>query len=220
MPVIMGLLGVWYRNFFGAQSYAVLPYDQYLHRFPAYLQQLDMESNGKHVDRDGHDLDYDTGAILFGEPGTNGQHAFYQLIHQGTTLIPTDFIGTIKTHNPIGDHHRKLLANMLAQTQALMNGRTLDEAGHDPRKVFTGNRPSTTILLDELNPYTMGLLIALYEHKVFVQGIIWNINSFDQWGVELGKILANNLLSIQEGKASAESLDSSTAGLLKAIYPK
>ncbi len=207
IPVIAALLGIWYRNFFGAQSYAVLPYDQYLHRFPAYLQQLDMESNGKTIDRDGNRVDYDTGPVLFGEPGTNGQHAFYQLIHQGTSLIPCDFIAAKETYNPLGDHHTKLLSNFLAQPQALMQGRTPD---------FEGNRPSTSILVERLDPYSLGMLIALYEHKIFVQGIIWRLNSFDQPGVQLGKILSNQILdAIETGKN--EGLDNSTEGLLKSI---
>lgn len=208
IPVISALLGIWYRNFFGAQSYAVLPYDQYLHRFPAYLQQLDMESNGKTIDREGNLVSYDTGPTLFGEPGTNGQHAFYQLIHQGTALIPCDFIATKKTHNPIGDHHTKLLSNFLAQPQALMQGRSPD---------FEGNRPSSSILLETLDPYTLGMLIALYEHKVFVQGIIWNLNSFDQPGVQLGKILSAAILEALNTQ-DTNALDTSTKGLLKACF--
>ncbi len=216
MPVIMALLGVWYRNFWDAQSYAVLPYDQYLHRFPAYLQQMDMESNGKSVTRDGQPVDYETGPVLFGEPGTNGQHAFYQLIHQGTALIPCDFIAPVKTQNEIANHHQLLLANVLAQPQALMQGRSLEESGGDPQKAFEGNRPSTTILLDQVDPYCLGMLIALYEHKVFVQGIIWNLNSYDQWGVELGKVLAKNILSVWD-EENPDQLDSSTRELLKHI---
>lgn len=217
LPVLLGMLGVWYRNFWGAGSYAVLPYEQYLHRFPAYLQQCDMESNGKSVDRDGVRVDYETGPVLFGEPGTNGQHAFYQLIHQGTSLIPCDFIACRETQNPLGDLHKLLLANFLAQPQALMQGRTLAEAGGDSQKVFEGNRPSTSILLDRLDPFSLGMLIALYEHKVFVQGIVWNINSYDQWGVELGKVLATNILKAWDGGQEAGSLDSSTTGLLERI---
>ncbi len=194
MPVILGLLGVWYRNFWAAESVALLPYAQGLHRFPAFLQQMDMESNGKSVTRDGQSVNYATGPIIFGEAGTNGQHAFYQLIHQGTSLIPCDFILIKKPYNGNADHHKKLLANGLAQADALMNGQTLEEAGSDPHRVFEGNRPSNTIVLDELSPFHLGQLIALYEHKVFVQGIIWGLNSFDQPGVELGKILANNIL--------------------------
>jgi glucose-6-phosphate isomerase len=216
LPVVLAMLGVWYRNFWGAQSYAVLPYEQYLHRFPAYLQQCDMESNGKSVDREGTRVDYETGPVLFGEPGTNGQHAFYQLIHQGTPLIPCDFIACRETLNPLGDLHKLLLANFLAQPQALMQGRTLAEAGGDPQKVFEGNRPSTSILLDRLDPFALGMLIALYEHKVFVQGIVWGINSYDQWGVELGKVLASNILKVWDG-GEAGGLDSSTAGLLNRV---
>jgi len=210
IPVIMALLGLWYRNFWDAASYAVLPYDQYLHRFPAFLQQMDMESNGKSVDRDGHAItDYETGPILFGEPGTNGQHAFYQLIHQGTPLIPCDFISTKKSHNPVANQHELLLNNMLAQAQALMQGKTLEEADGNVFRVFGGNRPSNIFLFDEINPYTLGMLIALYEHKVFVQGVIWNINSYDQFGVELGKELAGKL-----GSGDTAGLDSSTKSLL------
>jgi len=228
LPVILALLGVWYGNFFGARSHVIEPYDQYLHRFPAYLQQLDMESNGKHVQINGADVDYSTGPVIWGEPGTNGQHAFFQLIHQGTDLIPADFIAPVKTQNPVGDHHNMLLANFLAQTEALMTGKTLSEAEQELRdkgmdensiaaiaahKVFEGNRPSNTIMLDELTPATLGSLIALYEHKVFVQGKIWGINSFDQWGVELGKQLASALLSELQTKKIGDH-DSSTTGLL------
>jgi glucose-6-phosphate isomerase len=209
MPVLMGMLGIWYGDFFGCSSNAVLPYDQYLHRFAAYLQQLDMESNGKGVDRDGNPVDYDTGMALWGEAGTNGQHAFYQLIHQGTRMIPADFIAPIHSQNPTGEHHAILLANCFAQTEALMIGKTSDEARAEliaagmpeveleallPHKVFPGNKPTNTLLLDRLDPHTLGMLIALYEQKVFVQGIVWNINSFDQWGVELGKQLASKIL--------------------------
>ena len=202
LPVILALLGILYANAYGAESYAVLPYDQYLSRFPAYLQQMDMESNGKSVDRDGKRVTHATGPIEWGEPGTNGQHSFYQLIHQGTHLIPCDFIGFCKTHNPIGDHHDKLMANFFAQTEALAFGKTADQcrAEGDPEnlvpfKTFEGNRPTNTLLADELTPETLGALIALYEHKVFVQGIISNIYSFDQWGVQLGKVLAKNVLA-------------------------
>ena len=202
LPVILALLGILYSNAYGAESYAVLPYDQYLSRFPAYLQQMDMESNGKSVDRDGKRVTHATGPIEWGEPGTNGQHSFYQLIHQGTHLIPCDFIGFCKTHNPIGDHHDKLMANFFAQTEALAFGKTAEQcrAEGDPEnlvpfKTFEGNRPTNTLLADELTPETLGALIALYEHKVFVQGIIWNIYSFDQWGVQLGKVLAKNVLA-------------------------
>lgn len=210
IPVLMALIGVWHRNFCGYHSIAVLPYDQYLHRFPAFLQQMDMESNGKDVDRDGNRItDYKTGPVLFGEPGTNGQHAFYQLIHQGTDVIPCDFIAPKTSHNPLGNQHTLLLNNMLAQAQALMQGRTLDEAGGNPARVFEGNRPSNILLFDKLDPYALGFLIALYEHKVFTQGVIWNINSYDQFGVELGKELAGNIEKGQTG-----DLDGSTRGLL------
>lgn len=213
MPVIMALLGIWYRNFWNSDIYAVLPYDQYLYRFTAYLQQLDMESNGKTVDRDGNPItDYKTGPALFGELGNNGQHAYYQLIHQGSNLIPCDFVGCIKSHNPLGNHHEILMNNYVAQTQALMQGRTQEEAKDNPYRVFEGSRPSTSILLNQLDPYRLGMLIALYEHKVFVQGIIWNINSFDQYGVELGKELAKNIES-----GSVDDADSSTQNLLKRI---
>ena len=230
MPVLMAMLGVWYVNFWGARSHAVLPYDQYLHRFPAYLQQLDMESNGKSVDRQGERVDYATGPVVFGEPGTNGQHAFYQLIHQGTELVPADFLAPVETHNPIGDHHRILLSNFFAQPEALMRGRTADEVRAEmaksgkpadaiepliPHRVFEGNKPSNSILFKKLDPHTLGALIALYEHKVFVQGIVWNINSFDQWGVELGKQLAGKILpELQSGPTGALGHDSSTNGLI------
>lgn len=209
MPVLMGMLGIWYGDFFGAGSNAVLPYDQYLHRFPAFLQQLDMESNGKGVDRDGNPVDYDTGMVVWGEAGTNGQHAFYQLIHQGTRMIPADFLAPLHSQNPVGEHHAILLANCFAQTEALMIGKTSDQARAEllaqgmngdeleallPHKIFPGNKPTNTLLFDRLDPYTLGMLIALYEQKVFVQGIVWNINSFDQWGVELGKQLASRIL--------------------------
>ena len=202
LPALMGLLGVWYGDFFGAETVAVLPYEQYLKRFPAYLQQLTMESNGKHVTLEGADVDYQTGAVYWGEPGTNGQHSFYQLIHQGTKLIPCDFIGFLHTLNPLGNHHDLLIANVFAQTEALAFGKTADEVraeGTDPRlvphRVFTGNRPSSTILAERLTPGTLGALVALYEHSVFTQGVIWDINSFDQWGVELGKVLAKRIAS-------------------------
>lgn len=194
MPVVMGLLGVWYRNFLNCPVLAVLPYDQYLEHFAAYLQQLDMESNGKSVDRDGNAVDYQTGPIVFGEPGTNGQHAFYQLIHQGTTIIPCDFIITHTAQNPRGDHHKILVANATAQPEALAQGRTLEEAGGNAYKVFSGNRPSSILNVQELTPHAMGMLIALYEQKVFVQSIIWNINAFDQFGVELGKEMALKMM--------------------------
>jgi glucose-6-phosphate isomerase len=210
IPVLMAMLGVWYHNFFGAASHAVLPYDQYLHRFPAYLQQADMESNGKTASRDGAIIvDYTTGPIVWGEPGTNGQHAFYQLLHQGTHLVPCDFIVPAKSHNPRGEHHDILVANCIAQAEAMMRGKTAEEARAElagagmaddavealvPHKTFAGNRPSNTFMMDELTPHTLGRLIALYEHKIFVQGVVWNIHSFDQWGVELGKQLAKVIL--------------------------
>ncbi|HZW23997.1 MAG TPA: glucose-6-phosphate isomerase [Gallionella sp.] len=230
IPVLMGLLGIWYGNFFGASSNAVFPYDQYLHRFPAYLQQLDMESNGKRVDRDGNPVDYDTGMVMWGEPGTNGQHAFYQLIHQGTRMIPADFLAPMHSQNPIGEHHPILLANCFAQTEALMLGKTAEEAraeleaqglGGDeleallPHKVFPGNKPTNTLLFDRLTPHTLGMLIALYEHKVFVQSVVWNINPFDQWGVELGKQLAGKILPELRDGAGASSHDASTGGLIE-----
>ena len=229
MPVLMALLGVWYVNFWGARSQAVLPYDQYLHRFPAYLQQLDMESNGKSVDRQGNPVDYATGPVLFGEPGTNGQHAFYQLIHQGTELVPCDFLAPVETHNPMSDHHRILLSNFFAQPEALMRGKTAEEVRAEmagsgkpeseiealvPHRVFPGNKPTNSILFQKLDPKTLGALIALYEHKVFVQGIVWNINSFDQWGVELGKQLAGRILPELESGPAEGAHDASTAGLI------
>jgi len=230
LPVVLALLGIWNQNFLGATAHAILPYDQYLHRFAAYFQQGDMESNGKRVDRAGRVIeDYDTGAILFGEPGTNGQHAFYQLIHQGTRLVPCDFLVPAQTHNPLGDHHAILLANCLAQTEALMRGKTEAEARAEleaaglrgealerllPHKVFPGNRPTTTILFRKLDPRTLGRLIALYEHKIFVQGVIWGINSFDQWGVELGKQLAQKILAEIRSGRPAGTHDASTNGLL------
>ncbi len=222
MPVILALLGILYSNGYGAESYAVLPYEQYLSRFPAYLQQLDMESNGKGVTRDGKRVTFATGPIEWGEPGTNGQHAFYQLIHQGTRLIPCDFIGFCKTHNPIADHHDKLMANLFAQTEALAFGKTAEQcrAEGDPEnlvpfKTFEGNRPTNTLLANELKPETLGALIALYEHKVFTQGIIWNIFSFDQWGVQLGKVLAANVLKdLVSEDAPALNHDSSTNALI------
>jgi len=201
LPVLMGLLAVWYRSFFGAETVAVLPYDQYLKRFPAYLQQLTMESNGKRVTLDGAEVDYETGAIYWGEPGTNGQHSFYQLIHQGTALIPCDFIGFCSSLNPLGDHHDVLTANLIAQTEALAFGKTAEEVAAEgtaeslvPHRVFPGNRPTSTILVDELTPRILGSLVALYEHSVFTQGVIWNVDSFDQWGVELGKVLATRIV--------------------------
>ena len=232
IPVIMALLGVWYNNFFGAESYAVLPYDQYLHRFPAYLQQADMESNGKGVRFDGKKLDYMSGPVLFGEPGTNGQHSFYQLIHQGTHLIPCDFIAPMISHNETGNHHEILLANVLAQSKALMRGKTEEEAEAElvkagktkeeikllkKHRAFEGNRPSNMILVKKIDPFTLGSLVALYEHKIFVQGAIWQVNSYDQWGVELGKQLANNILpQIADGK-KVTTADNSTNNLIKQI---
>jgi glucose-6-phosphate isomerase len=207
LPVLMGLLGIWYNNFFGAQTVAVLPYEQYLKRFPAYLQQLTMESNGKHVTLNGKDVDYQTGPIYWGEPGTNGQHSFYQLIHQGTKLIPCDFIGFYKTLNPLGRHHDLLMANVFAQTEALAFGKTAEEVKAEgtpdwlvPHRVFEGNRPSNIIMADELTPETLGKLVALYEHTVFTEGAIWGIDSFDQWGVELGKVLAQRIIPQLESK--------------------
>jgi glucose-6-phosphate isomerase len=230
MPVLFALIGVWNANFLGAESYAVLPYDQYLRRFPAFLQQLDMESNGKSRTRDGRRCAAVTGPIVFGEPGTNGQHAFYQLLHQGTRLVPADFIAAAESHNPLGDHHDLLIANFLAQTEALMAGKTESEARAElqaqglsgarldrllPHKIFPGNRPTNTILYRRLDPYTLGMLIALYEHKVFVQGVIWNVNSFDQWGVELGKQLAGRILPEIKGEKPAGAHDSSTNALIR-----
>jgi glucose-6-phosphate isomerase len=223
LPVLMGLLAVWYNDFFGAQTVAVLPYEQYLKRFPAYLQQLTMESNGKHVTLDGTKVDYATGPIYWGEPGTNGQHSFYQLIHQGTRLIPCDFIAFTKTLNPIGRHHDMLLANVFAQTEALAFGKTPEQVKAEgtpdwlaPHRVFEGNRPSNTILADQLTPESLGKLVALYEHSVFTQGAIWNINSFDQWGVELGKALAQRIIpELEGGTEPAPSHDSSTNNLIR-----
>lgn len=226
VPVIMALMGIWYNNFFDAETHAILPYDQYLHRFAAYFQQGDMESNGKYVDRNGAPVDYQTGPIIWGEPGTNGQHAFYQLIHQGTKLIPCDFIAPAQTHNPIGEHHTLLLSNFFAQTEALMNGKDESEVIAElqasnkeitrlaPFKVFEGNRPSNSFLIKKITPYTLGSLIALYEHKIFVQGVIWNIFSFDQWGVELGKQLAGKILPELRNDEEVHSHDSSTNGLI------
>jgi glucose-6-phosphate isomerase len=223
MPVVLGLLGIWYNNFFGAQSHAILPYDQYLSRFAAYFQQGDMESNGKSVTLDGRRAQWQTGPIIWGEPGTNGQHAFYQLLHQGTKLIPADFIGFARSHNPLDDHHQKLMANLFAQTEALAFGKTAEEVRAEgvpdhlvPHKTFEGNRPTNTILAEMLDPETLGKLIALYEHKIFVQGIIWGINSFDQWGVELGKVLAKRILPELESEAEPElKHDSSTNQLIR-----
>lgn len=224
LPVILGLIGAWYAGYMGAESYAVLPYDQYLNRLPAYLQQLDMESNGKGVDRNGKPVTYPTGPILFGEPGTNGQHSFYQLIHQGTHLIPVDFIAPIHSLNETGSHHDILLANVIAQGEALMRGKSEEELIAEgveerliPFKKFTGNRPSNTLLIDKITPYTLGMLIALYEHKVFVQGVLWNINSFDQFGVELGKQLAKKVLPELIDKNQELKHDSSTNALIEKI---
>ncbi len=229
IPVVLALIGIWYNNFYGFESEAILPYDQYMHRFAAYFQQGNMESNGKYIDNAGNKVKYETGPIIWGEPGTNGQHAFYQLIHQGTKIIPCDFIATAKSHNPIGDHHPKLMANFFAQTEALMNGKTKDEVVNEleqsglskdaidklaPYKVFEGNRPTNSILVKEITPYTLGSLIAMYEHKIFVQGVIWNINSFDQWGVELGKKLAGEILPELTDNNEVTSHDSSTNGLI------
>ncbi len=229
VPVILALIGLWYNNFFGAESEAILPYDQYMHRFPAYFQQGNMESNGKYVDRAGNKVDYQTGPIIWGEPGTNGQHAFYQLIHQGTKLIPCDFIAPAVSQNPIGDHHPKLLSNFFAQTEALMNGKTEEEVVAEfkakgtseedikrltPFKVFEGNRPTNSILFEKLTPRTLGSLLAMYEHKIFAQGVIWNVFSFDQWGVELGKQLANKILPELADDKDVNTHDSSTNGLI------
>ena len=231
IPVILALIGIWYNNFFGAQTEAILPYDQYMHRFPAYFQQGNMESNGKSVNREGQKVDYQTGPIIWGEPGTNGQHAFYQLIHQGTKLIPADFLAPAISHNPIGEHHRILLSNFFAQTEALLNGKTADEVRAElkkdgksdkeikkiwPQKVFEGNRPTNSILFKELTPRMLGSLIAMYEHKIFVQGVIWNIFSFDQWGVELGKQLAKRILPELADEKVIDTHDSSTNGLINA----
>ncbi|MBB6459577.1 glucose-6-phosphate isomerase [Flammeovirga kamogawensis] len=229
LPVLLAVLGVWYNNFFGAESHALLPYDQYMHRFAAYFQQGDMESNGKNVDRAGEVVDYQTGPIIWGEPGTNGQHAFYQLIHQGTKMIPADFIAPAISQNPIGDHHAKLLSNFFAQTEALMTGKSEETvvaefkaAGKSDEeieklktfKVFEGNRPTNSILMKKVTPFTLGTLIAMYEHKIFVQGLVWNIFSFDQWGVELGKQLANKILPELENNDKITSHDSSTNQLI------
>jgi glucose-6-phosphate isomerase len=229
LPVILGLIGVWYADFFNARTHAILPYDQYLKYFADYFQQGDMESNGKHVTHGGLRVDYPTGPVVWGQPGTDGQHAFYQLIHQGTQMIPCDFIAPVRSHNPIGDHHAKLLANCFAQTEALMRGRTLEEAKQEmraaglpeakvealaPHRQFDGNRPTNTILMERVTPRTLGALIALYEHKIFVQGILWGINSFDQWGVELGKQLAGVILAeLEAGRVSGDH-DASTKALL------
>ncbi|MGQ8336932.1 glucose-6-phosphate isomerase [Sunxiuqinia sp. A32] len=231
VPVILALISIWYNNFYGAESEAILPYDQYLHRLPAYLQQAYMESNGKNVDRNGSPVDYQTGSIVWGEPGTNGQHSFFQLIHQGTKLVPCDFITSAISHNPLGDHHSKLLANCFAQTEAMMIGKTKERVISElksegctddeiaallPFKVFAGNIPTNTILLKRLIPWTLGAIIAMYEHKIFVQGIIWNVYSFDQWGVELGKELANGILKELTPDVPVTSHDASTNGLINA----
>jgi glucose-6-phosphate isomerase len=223
LPLLLGLLTVWYNNFFGAQTIGVMPYAAHLARFPAYLQQLQMESNGKHVDLEGHGVDYQTGPIIWGEPGTDGQHSFYQLIHQGTRLIPCDFIGFVKTLNPLGNHHDFLLANVFAQGEALAFGKTPEEVKAEgtpdwlvPHRVFEGDRPSSTFLLEELTPEALGKLVALYEHSVFTQGVIWQIDSFDQWGVELGKVLAKKIIGEIEGSGPAKgSHDSSTTTLIE-----
>ena len=229
LPVLLALIGIWYNNFFGAETEAILPYDQYMHRFAAYFQQGNMESNGKYVDRNGNVVDYQTGPIIWGEPGTNGQHAFYQLIHQGTKMVPCDFIAPAVTHNPLSDHHQKLLSNFFAQTEALAFGKSREvveqeyrDQGKDPAtldyvvpfKVFEGNRPTNSILLREITPYSLGALIALYEHKIFTQGVILNIFTFDQWGVELGKQLANRILPELKDDKEISSHDSSTNGLI------
>ncbi len=232
IPVLMAVIGLWYTNFFGAQSETILPYDQYMHRFAAYFQQGNMESNGKSIDRNGEETEYSTGPVIWGEPGTNGQHAFYQLIHQGTLLIPCDFIAPAQSHNPIGDHHQKLMSNFFAQTEALMNGKTEEEAERElektglgneaiakllPFKVFSGNKPTNSILIKKITPFSLGQLVAFYEHKIFVQGAIWNIFSFDQWGVELGKQLANKILPELKDDQQISSHDTSTNGLIN-IY--
>jgi len=232
IPVILALIGIWYTNFFGARTEAILPYDQYMHRFAAYLQQCNMESNGKSIDRSGNNLTYRSGPVIWGEPGTNGQHSFYQLIHQGTHFIPADFLAPAVSHNPLGDHHAILLSNFLAQTEALMNGRTREAVAAElkrdgksdtevqklaPYKTFEGNKPSNSILFRKLTPETLGSLVAMYEHKIFVQGVVWNIFSFDQWGVELGKQLANKIQPELGGEIPVDTHDSSTNGLINAI---
>lgn len=232
LPVILALIGIWNTNFLGAATETILPYDQYMHRFPAYFQQGNMESNGKCIDRSGNRVAYSTGPVIWGEPGTNGQHAFYQLIHQGTQLVPCDFIAPAVSHNPVGDHHVKLMSNFFAQTEALMNGKSLEEVKDEmrregkspetieriaPHRVFEGNRPTNSILVKKINPSTLGALIALYEHKIFVQGVIWNIYSFDQWGVELGKVLAKSILPELENQDPIASHDGSTNGLINAF---
>jgi glucose-6-phosphate isomerase len=235
LPVTLALLGAWYGNFFGAETHAILPYDQSMHRFAAYFQQGDMESNGKRVDRQGHPItDYSTGPIVWGEPGTNGQHAFYQLIHQGTRLIPADFLIPLESHHPVGEHHVVLMANFLAQTEALMKGKTEAEARAElvasgmtedriapllPHKCFPGNRPTNSLVFKKLTPNTLGRLVALYEHKIFVQGILWDVHSFDQWGVELGKQLAKKIEPELKAAGSVTSHDASTNGLIN-LYKK
>ena len=232
LPVLLALLGIWNTNFLGATSETILPYDQYMHRFPAYFQQGNMESNGKYIDREGEKVNYSTGPVIWGEPGTNGQHAFYQLIHQGTQMIPCDFIAPAQTHNPVSDHHAKLMSNFFAQTEALMNGKSLEEVKEEmkkegkspeiinkiaPHRVFEGNRPTNSILVKKINPSTLGALIAMYEHKIFVQGVIWNIYSFDQWGVEVGKVMAKSILPELQSDEEIASHDSSTNGLINAF---
>jgi glucose-6-phosphate isomerase len=232
IPVVMGLVGIWYNNFFGAQSHAILPYDQYLMHFSSYFQQGDMESNGKGITREGEPADYQTGPIIWGQPGTNGQHAFYQLIHQGTKLIPCDFLAAAQSQNPLGEHHTLLLSNYLAQTEALMKGKTTKEARAELvtegksgpemeklaiHKTFPGNRPTNSFLYPKLTPSVLGSLIALYEHKIFTQGAIWDVNSFDQWGVELGKQLAKVILPELKGDEQIHAHDASTNGLINSI---
>jgi len=232
IPVILALIGIWYNNFFGAATEVILPYDQYLSRFPAYFQQANMESNGKSTNRQGKPVEYQTGPIIWGEPGTNGQHAFYQLIHQGTKLIPADFLAPAISHNPLGQHHNILLSNFFAQTEALLNGKTSEEviaelksAGKTdaeveklaPHKIFNGNKPTNSILFKQLTPRVLGSLIAMYEHKIFVQGVIWNIFSFDQWGVELGKQLASRILPEMQDDKPVAAHDASTDGLINAF---
>jgi glucose-6-phosphate isomerase len=222
LPVLLGLIGLWYIDFFGAETHAVLPYSQHLERFPAYLQQLDMESNGKSVRLDGTPVDVDTGPVVWGQPGTNGQHAFYQLIHQGTRLVPCDFIGFVRPNDEVGNHHSLLMANFFAQTEALAFGNTDRDVAAEgappelvPHRTFPGNRPTNTILADRLSPYSLGQLVATYEHKVFTQGTVWGINSFDQWGVELGKVLADRIVPQLEDAAAPLGHDSSTDALIR-----
>ncbi len=228
LPVVLALLGVWYIDFFGAETHAVLPYDQYLRRLPAYLQQADMESNGKGADKSGRAVDYPTGPVVWGEPGTNGQHAFFQLIHQGTRLIPADFIGFMRSRNPIGDHHHKLMSNFFAQTEALAFGMTAEEAAAEgapdeliPYRTFAGNRPTNTLLADELTPHSLGALVAAYEHKIFCQGVIWDVYSFDQWGVQLGKVLAGRILAeLSAGDEPELTHDGSTNALIRRYWER